>query len=148
MNHQRGWGKENEDAATWSNEAVQRESMNTSFSELSKSVDGDKYHNDLIYLVDKRINCCYLPQTQTGVGELALLWLFVLGEGLSWKRQGLGKTGTDKQEECAKSRIRGSPGLRGRLLSRHYPVCSNVPCYRDPHSATIAGRGNIFCEPF
>ena len=62
--------------------------------ELSKSVDGDKYHNDLIYLVDKRINCCYLPQTQAGVGGRALLRsFFCAGGGLPGRGRALGKLG-------------------------------------------------------
>lgn len=127
--HQECWGKKNEDATHLSNGVLYRETprIHSFLWELSKSVDGDKYHNDLIYLVDKRINCCYLPQTQTGVGEQALLWIFFwAGGGLPGRGRALGKLGLINGRSVAKSRIRGSPGLRGRPLSRHSTTCSNV----------------------
>lgn len=150
--HQECWGKKNEDATHLSNGVLYRETprIHSFLWELSKSVDGDKYHNDLIYLVDKRINCCYLPQTQTGVGKQALLRLFFwAGGGLPGRGRALGKLGLINGRSVPSPDQRESR-LRGRLLSRHSPACSNAPRYRDPHSALTAGRGNVFCacEPF
>lgn len=62
--------------------------------ELAKSVDGDKCR-DLIYLVDKRINCCNLPQTPMGVGGAAIA-LLCWGK-TSWKRRGLRDAVTDER---------------------------------------------------
>lgn len=91
-----GLGQEKWGCSHLSNGLLHRESPRThSFLwELSKSVDGDKHHNDLIYLVDKRINCCYLPQTQAGVGGRALpRRFFCAGGGLPGRGKALGKLG-------------------------------------------------------
>lgn len=64
--------------------------------ELSENVDGDKYYNYLIYLVDKRINCCYLPQTQMGRVGGECNCSYMLRGKASWKRQGLGNNVTDE----------------------------------------------------
>lgn len=68
--------------------------------ELSKRVDGDKC-KDLIYLVDKRINCCYLPKARTGCRG-SCFCCSMLGEDFL-EEVGPGEFWLMKGEDCAKT---------------------------------------------
>lgn len=96
--------------------------------ELSKRVDGDKC-KDLIYLVDKRINCCYLPQARTG-GWGSCCCCSMLGEDFL-EEAGPGELWLMKGEECAKTCHREVQAWEG---GDHYPTFSRVPCYRETHT--------------
>lgn len=144
----RAGGKKNEDAATYLMECCTESPWIHPFLwELSKSVDGDKCLQwPTIYLVDKRINCCYLPQTQTGLGA-ELLWLFFCAGGGFLEEAGpLGKLGLINGRSVPSP---GSEGVRpaGRLLSGI--TLSALMCpVTGTHTQPRYGRGNIFCEPF
>ena len=143
--HQECWGKKNEDATHLSNGVLYRETprIHPFLWELSKSVDGDKYHNDLIYLVDKRINCCYLAQTQTGVGEQALLWIFFWARGGPPGRgRALGKLGLINGRSVPSP---GSEGVQACGGSLYPGILLLALMCRGRHLATKAGRGSIFC---
>lgn len=63
--HQAWWGKKNEDAIHLSNGVLEGEVMNILLLAGSFKERGWRQIQDLICWVDKRINCCYPPQTQT-----------------------------------------------------------------------------------
>lgn len=113
--HQECWGEKGDDAIHLSNGVLYRESLRTfcTLWDLSESLHGDKYHNYLIYLVDKRINCCYLRPTQAGCHCSSSM----LGEGFlkeagprEWCDGWMGKSVPSPGSQ-------GIPGLGGRPLS-------------------------------
>lgn len=113
--HREGWGKKNDGAIHLSNGAPYRNFTHTpSLWELSKSVDGDKC-KDLIYLVDKRINCCYLPQAQTG-GRGGLLLLFYAGGRLPGRGRAPGTLTDERGRACQDPVIGNSKPERAEAI--------------------------------